>query len=209
MNLNTILQALLFLQVFILGGLSTYAILYHRKHKSVVGNSEALHASELNDSLSPVLKQRLVEETELRYQNVLNQTTSKLNQDLQLSGEQINQLVKKLANDIVAGEMEHYRLELGRLHDQANHEMSDIRGEIEKNKSEIKAKMAAEVEAEKQKLLKHIDTKLADAVGSFLSETLQHNVDLGNQTAYLISMLEEHKADFINEVGTNEAEPAK
>jgi len=37
-------------------------------------------------------------------------------------------------------------------------------------------------------------------VASFLTETLQHNVDLGAQSAYLTAMLEEHKADFAKEV---------
>ena len=54
--------------------------------------------------------------------------------------------------------------------------------------------------AEKQRLLQQIDTKLADAVASFLMETLQHNVDLGAQSAYLTAMLEEHKTDFAKEL---------
>jgi hypothetical protein len=45
-------------------------------------------------------------------------------------------------------------------------------------------------------------------VASFLNETLQHNVDLGGQTEYLLSMLEEHKADFIREVGSDETKSA-
>ena len=49
-------------------------------------------------------------------------------------------------------------------------------------------------------MIQQIDTRLAEAVTSFLIETLQHNVDLGAQSAYLTAQLEEHKADFIKEV---------
>lgn len=31
---------------------------------------------------------------------------------------------------------------------------------------------------------------------SFLSESLQHEIDLGNQTKYLLGLLEQHKAEF-------------
>jgi hypothetical protein len=45
-----------------------------------------------------------------------------------------------------------------------------------------------------------MDTKLADAVTSFLMETLQHNVDLGAQSAYLTAMLDEHKDELVKGV---------
>lgn len=183
------------------------AVQYVRRHNR---SQPAVHDFQLapGEGLPPEVKQRLLEEAKIKFQAALNNNSSQLNQDLKISSEQINQLVNKLASEIVSGEMEHYRLELGRLHDQANSDMRGIRGEISKHETELKAKMELEIEAEKQRLVKQIDTKLADAVGSFLSETLQHNVDLGSQTAYLLAMLEEHKVEFIKEVGTNEAKPA-
>jgi len=49
-------------------------------------------------------------------------------------------------------------------------------------------------------MVAQIDTKLTDAVTSFLNETLQHNVDLGSQTDYIIGMLEEHKDTIAKEI---------
>jgi antitoxin component of RelBE/YafQ-DinJ toxin-antitoxin module len=86
--------------------------------------------------------------------------------------------------------------------------MGVIREEVAKYEETIKARIDQELTAERQKLVTQIDTKLADAVASFLNETLQHNVDLGGQTEYLLSMLEEHKADFIREVGSDETKSA-
>mgnify|MGYP003296595883 CR=1 FL=1 len=67
------------------------------------------------------------------------------------------------------------------------------------------AKMKEDVAAEKARLIAQIDTKLADATVSFLLETLQHNVDLGAQTAYLTGVLEEHKDEFKKEVSDEAA----
>ena len=206
MTTNTLLQILLFLQVFVLGAIVAVAIQYWRRHRPATHEAERPQHLSPEEGMSPAVKQRLLEESELKIQNSLNHTASRLDHDLESSAVQINQLVNRLASDIVNGEMERYRQQLGKLHDHANTEMGSIRTEIAKHEDEIKARINQEMAVEKQRLIKQIDTKLADAVASFLNETLQHNVDLGNQTAYLIAMLEEHKAEFIKEVGQDEVQ---
>lgn len=64
----------------------------------------------------------------------------------------------------------------------------------------LDANLDAQVAKERQLLLQQIDTKLGDAVGSFLVSTLGTNVDLGAQTPYLLQLLETHKDDFKQEV---------
>lgn len=206
----TILQILLFVQALVLGSLVTLAAQYYRRHYgSTYHETEILHPIDPEEVLSPQVKNRLIEESELKIQAALNSTAHKLNTDLDASADEINRLVKHLATDIVSGEMERYRLQMGQLHEQADKQMSAIREEVAKHQEAIKARINQELAAEKQKLVAQLDTKLADAVASFLNETLQHNIDLGGQTEYLLSMLEEHKADFIKEVGQDETESAK
>ncbi len=122
--------------------------------------------------------------------------------------------------------MERYRIQLEQIRKEAATAIGSAQDEISKHQTELKAALEAEqtearaklseeitaekqrlvqeIMAEKQQLLSQIDTKLADAVASFLIETMGHNVDLGAQSAYLTSLLEEHKADFKREV-SNEA----
>ena len=59
----------------------------------------------------------------------------------------------------------------------------------------------AQIAKEREVLLRQIDTKLGDAVASFLLNTLGTNVDLGAQTPYLLQLLESHKDEFKREVG--------
>jgi hypothetical protein len=154
--------------------------------------------------LSTEAKARLQKAAEAQFVAAVNNSAGQLQNDLVSTNGQINDLVMRLATDVVSSELEHYKTELSKLQTQAAADMSGVRVEVTKHEEELKAKMAQEIEAEKQKLLKQIDTKLADAVGSFLTETLQHNIDLGTQSAYLVQMLEEHKADFVKEVGSED-----
>jgi len=159
--------------------------------------------------MTAAVRERLLHDSEVKYQKVLDHSVDVLERDLDKSAEQINSLVTRFAGVIVGDEMERYRAELSKLHKQAEADMSGIKQEIVGHQAEIEAKYKEELELERQRLISQIDTKLGDAVGSFLIETLQHNVDLGNQADYLVAMLEEHKQDFIKEVAGGDAKPAK
>src|SRR5579864_6116293 len=198
MSSSTLLEIYLLIIVFVLGVLTTVAIKYARTHfwpaKQTPLSKHPLLAEEL---MSPAFKRHLLQESEVKFQSAVQHSSSQLQQDLEVSAEHIRNLVNRLATEIVADEMQRYRDELTRLRTEAQTQMGGISQQVAKHEAELKAKMTQEVEAEKQRLVKQIDTKLGDAMASFLSDTLQHNVDLGNQTAYLVAMLEEHKAEFI------------
>lgn len=198
---NIFLQAFLVFDVFIMGGVTVFAWQYGREHFKSQKNAPHTNLTPAADFLIPsAARQRLAHEAEAKLQATLDAAVKQLHHDLGVTSSHINNLVLRLATETVSGELERYRLGLAELHKQAETALGGVRTEVSKHQAEIEAQTAKELETEKQKLLKQIDTKLADAVGSFLTETLGHNVDLGSQTTYLTTMLEEHKADFIKEV---------
>jgi uncharacterized protein YaaR (DUF327 family) len=204
---STILQIFLFLQVFLIGALSVVAWRHARAHFSHAPHESEQHPTDVAPAveLPQAVKERLLNASQEQFEAAVKNSAAQLKDNLEYTNQQINDLVMRLATEVVSSELERYKEELAALQGQAKADMGSIRTEITKHEDELKAKMAQEIDAEKQRLIKQIDTKLADAVGSFLSETLQHNIDLGSQSAYLVAMLEEHKADFIKEVG-NETE---
>lgn len=66
--------------------------------------------------------------------------------------------------------------------------------------TELEQKLEAEMQKRREAYTAQLDTKLSDAVATFLSDTLGHNVDLGAQTAYLVAELEAHKDELIQGV---------
>ncbi len=189
------LHIFLYADVFILGVLVTIAFGHGREHFNPSKNGD-----DNKPHLSAEVKARMLHNSEEQYKKVLESSVGILQHDLEHSAEQINGLVTRFAGVIVGDEMEKYRAELAKLHTQATADMGSIKQEITGHQAELEAKAAAEIDLEKQQLIKQIDTKLGDAVASFLVEALQHNVDLGNQGEYLISLLEEHKNDLKQEV---------
>jgi len=201
MSLTTFLQIFLVLNVFVMGALAATAFRHayahfrppkHEPPKTDPGVHEV--------RLSTASRERILQTAEANFKAALDNSASKLNRELVTTSEQLNKLVGHLGTEIVGDELERYRTDLAELRKRAQEDMGGIRAEVAKHEEELKTQLAQELEEEKLRLIKQIDTKLADAVASFLIETMQHNVDLGSQNAYIMSILEEHKADFAKEV---------
>lgn len=197
------LQIFLLVDVFIIGAL--VPLIFRHAYAHYYSEKRGTDKPEV----SAATKARMLHDSELQLQKALDKSVDVLQHDLENSAAQINALVTRFAGVIVGDEMERYRAELSKLHKQAENDMSVIKQQISGNQAGIEAAYKQELEVEKKRLVQQIDTKLGDAVGSFLVETLQHNVDLGNQTEYLVAMLEEHKADFVKEVTGGDTQPSK
>jgi hypothetical protein len=208
----TFLLVFLLINVFLIGMLSAIAIHHAYAHfRPSHHESEKPRATTQVVHLSPAVRQRLLESAEVNFQSVLDKAAHSLEHDLQLTSAELNKQLEKLGNTILNDEMQQYHasLELLVTHAEttlkstadavANHQ-ADLQAKLLARQVELESQLTADMVAEKAQLTQLLDTKLADAVTSFLTETLQHNVDLGAQSNYLTAMLEDHKSDIIKSV---------
>lgn len=200
---NIFLQILLVTEIFTAGVLTAIGFRYAKAHldsKKDTPQVDTAPPPDIHIKVPPVIDEKVVAASRQKVDDALRRAVGQFEHDLNVSSEEINNLVKRLATNIVSDELQNYQNQLSQLNAKAQLEMNGIREEVAKHQEELKAKLNLEMTHEKQLLMKQIDTKLADAVGSFLLNTLGHNVDLGNQQAYLLDMLEQHKNDFKKEV---------
>jgi len=213
MNATT-LQIFLLVNVFLVGVVFAAAIRHAYAHFRPQSHEvEKPHRPAAQPvHLPPEVKEHMLQTAQEHFQSVLDHSATELGNDLKSIVTQLNGRLEKLGTEIVSDEMKRYRMDLDQLRAQTeanisgaqteiNQHQTDLKSKIDQRRTELEAKMDAEIAAEKQALIEQIDTKLADAVASFLTETLGHNVDLGAQNAYLIATLEEHKAELIKGIG--------
>lgn len=159
----------------------------------------------------PAMKKQLLEEAEAKFRKEIADSTSQLHTDIQKTTAELSTHVTKIGGEIVATEMQRYRDTLEALRRQSEQLIKQAQTTVTQHQTEIGAratdikaelekKAAEDIEAQKQQLLTQLDTKLSDAVSSFLLDTLQHNIDLGAQADYMLSVLEENKEEIIREV---------
>lgn len=205
----TFLQLFLLLNVFIMGALAATALRHAYAHfKPDHHDADKIHAKVQKVQLPPATRKHLLESAEEDFQSVLEKSTVELQRELQTTAAVLNKQLAKTGAEIVGYEMERYRTQLENLRKQADdaiggaqtevvQHQNDLKSKIAEAQLKIEAQLAEEMKLEKQRLIQQMDTKLADAVASFLTETLQHNVDLGAQSSYLTAMLEEYKTELI------------
>jgi F0F1-type ATP synthase membrane subunit b/b' len=199
--MNTYLLIFLLVDVFIAGVLATavvrHALAHFWPHKHDL--EKHLSASQ-TAHLPPALRQQLLDAAQADFQNVLKRAAHDLEKDLAVTSEDIKKNLSKLETETAGKEQASYQAMLTELEQQTKGDVQNLHQTMANDTTELKAKLAEEMAAEKQQLVAQIDTRLGDAVSSFLLETMQHNVDLGAQTAYIMSVLNEHKDELKKEV---------
>jgi hypothetical protein len=192
----TFFTLFLIINAFIVGGLLTLAIQHayahfrpHKEEKKAVTVDHSAH-------LPPAVREQLLASAQKKYQTMLDQSALDLQKDLGSTAHVLTTQLHKIGGKIVNDELDQYKNALRDMHVQADDAINGGRKDIEAYQAEMKAKLSDEMVAEKARLIAQIDTKLSDAVVSFLIETLQHDVDLGAQSAYLTKTLEQHKEEF-------------
>lgn len=220
MSDNVFFQLFIFLDVFFIGVMSVIAFQHAMAHfRPQKPSKELPDVQAQHVHLPREIKERLLQASQANFQSVLRRSADELEKDLDTTGANLNVALQKLGGEIVGNELERYRLHLVDIRERSKLAIEDAKAQIDTHQAELeamiaqeatamKAELAQEVATEKQKLIKQIDTKLADAVASFLLDTLQYEVDLGAQQPYLLATLEAHKAELTREVA-DEASVAK
>lgn len=211
---STFLQIFLIVNVFLIGIIATIAIQHAYAHFKPQPHEDEKpqphphpHTQSQTVHLPPEVRSRLLQVAQTNFQTVLDHSAAALEHDLKTTTAQLDKQLEKLGTEIISSEMKRYRASLEELRQQTQENINNAQMDVAKHQTDLKAKFAerqaeleakltGEIAAEKERLIQQIDTKLADAVASFLVETLQHNIDLGAQSAYLTTMLEEHKDEF-------------
>jgi len=203
-----VLEIFLLVNVFAAGVLLPIAIRHALAHFRKDSHKEK---AETSIEISPEVKEEMALVAKDKFQKTIDHSARHLEQGLDQTSIKLSAKLDKLGSDIVENEMKRYRASVEALQAQTENNLSNASSEIAKHQAELKSKIddhqkeietkiTAELEEEKQMLISQIDTKIADAVTSFLVETLQHNVDIGAQTDYIMQMLEEHKSELKKEV---------
>lgn len=209
--MSLFLQIFILVNVFLIGVLTAIAVRHAYAHFRPAKEADKPAPQTLDITLPEANKEELLKDASHKLQTILDHSADEFQHSLKATANQLNTQLEHLGGEIVTNEMNRYRLTLDQLRDQAKAAFATAEGDItahqaelekalDERRKQLEAKMVEEIAAEKAKLTKQMDAHLSDAVVSFILETLEHNVDLGAQTAYLTNVLEENKEQLKKEI---------
>lgn len=192
----TLLQIFLLINVFIIGVLTAVGVRHAWAHFRTKPEKADKPTSQ-PVRLPPEVREKMLAKAEAEFKAILDRASTELQTDLKTTTANLSEQLEKLGKSIAETESERYKTTLESLRTQAETVIVAAQSEVKDHQTDIKAKLSDNIKQEQDRLIAQLDTKLGDAVSSFLTETLQHNVDLGAQMPYMIASLEEHKAELI------------
>lgn len=209
--MDPLLLIFLLINAVFVGVVATFATQHAIAHFRPTEEKKKAAPVEQLPKMLPEMKKQLLAEAEAKFRGQIETSTKQLEQDLQKTTSELETHVTKIGGQIIETEMKRYRDSLEALRVQtenivkqaqagvAQHQ-TDLNDRYTQTQAEMQEKLKADLAAEKEKLIAQADAKLSDAVLSFLMETLQHDVDLGAQTKYMMSVLDEHKDEIVKEM---------
>jgi hypothetical protein len=173
------LQIFLLINVFIMGALAAVAVRHAYAHFRPAKHDGEKHVAPQGVHIPPAVREQLLKDAVTSYQTILTRSGTDLDHDLKTTTLALNKQLEKLGSEIVTTETERFHTILQDLRAQAETIVSSAQAEISVHQTDIKAKLTESMEIEKKRLIDQVDT------------------NLGAQSAYLTTLLEEHKDELI------------
>ena len=164
----------------------------HRLNGKLVANQVQPKPIHITEPTAVELEAKL----KAAYEVKIVEATATFGEDLKATSGRLSEQVSRLTTNVIEEELEAYHKTLEGVRQTATEAMEKIRQAVEQQRVELRQSMEADFAAEKERLAAKFDTKLADIVASYISESLGGGVDLGSQLQYVVNSLDEHKAEL-------------
>lgn len=136
----------------------------------------------------------------LYFEKIINENSMFLQQDLRLTTSQLNEYMKTEITSKLQNEFAQYEESISDARELALDAITKTQNTIEKQRQVMLDQMNAEVVAEKARLIKRFEDKMADIVNHYVLAAIGNQIDLNDQLEYIVNQLEENKKDIIEDI---------
>lgn len=147
-------------------------------------------------AITPDALGNLQHAAESNLKDVLGKVATHFGDQMAVTTQRLNTHVEEVAEKVMQDELTKYQKTLDELRQASVDRLSQVQAEIEKRREQMEADLSVDIANEKQRLLASFDDKIADVVSAYLVEVLGNQADLGAQSHYLMSVLEENKEEI-------------
>ncbi len=156
-------------------------------------NEEPQQKPRLSSEKMVELNGKLERETEA----AIDKASASLQGELDKSLGRVGQNVGDLSDKIVQDELTKYQNALEEVRQASIEKLSEVQQAIDKRRIELEQALTDDVAAEKAKVLERFNKQIGEVVSAYLIEALGAGVDLGAQSSYILTTLEENKAEIL------------
>lgn len=193
-------MSILFLQIFILVnavllGIVLTLVIQHwvaraDHRKEAAGKAKVTPVETV--AFDPAVKQKILQDAETNFQNVINESVSSLENDLVNTTAKLRSQLEKFGHDAESEEAEQYNKTLAELHDQAKNVLGATQAAIAGHQTEITQKLSARQEELENELIE----KITNLEGELVKRQAELQAELNERQAELEARLAKHHAEL-------------
>ena len=135
-----------------------------------------------------------------QFEAVVHQSAETLQGQLSGSAAKIPAEISSVVNRFLEDQLQAYADTIHQSMDQVKQSLGQVNEAVTQQKQALTTETDRVVKAELERRVKALDEHMSDIVASYLIDALGNEVDLGSQTQYLFKLLEEHKAELVQEL---------
>ncbi len=145
-------------------------------------------------------RQELRNRGRLHFEKIIGENAMFLQQDLRLTTSQLNEYMKGEITRKLKEEFDKYEQSIMDAKEMAIESLQKTNDAIDEQRQVLGKEVQEELLAEKQQLIKHFETNMAEIVNHYVLAAIGDQIDLSNQLEYILANLEANKKAIIEDI---------
>lgn len=136
----------------------------------------------------------------LHFEKIIGENAMFLQQDLRLTTSQLNEYMKTEITQKLQEEFSKYEESIMDAKQLAIESIEKTKTAIDEQRQVIGKQVQQEIAAEKQQMLKHFESNMADIVNHYVLAAVGNQIDLSDQLEYILADLQANKQAIIEDI---------
>jgi hypothetical protein len=155
---------------------------------------------EVKEIFNEEFREELKNRGRLHFENIINENAMFLQQDLRLTGSQINEFMKGEVTQKLKGEFDGYQQSIEDAKKMAVEAIAKTQESIEKQHHSMSEQLSKEVEAEKLRAINRFQDNMGEIVNHYVMGAIGNQIDLDSQMDFILGELESNKEDIVKDI---------
>ncbi|HSX33624.1 MAG TPA: hypothetical protein VLF91_04790 [Candidatus Saccharimonadales bacterium] len=168
--------------------------------KNLVDSLQKSAEEDVDHIFNNEFREELRNRGRLHFEKILGENAMFLQQDLRLTTSQLNEYMKGEISKELKDAFANYQSAITDAKQLAIESIEKTKTAIEEERQGLVDQLEREVAEEKDRRVKQFDERMAQIVNHYVLAAIGSQIDLNDQLDYILSELETHKADIIEDI---------
>lgn len=170
------------------------------KPKATAGSFEEAAEQDVEHIFNEQFREELRNRGRLHFEKIIGENAMFLQQDLRLTTSQLNEYMKTEITQKLQEEFSKYEQSIMDAKQLAIESIEKTNAAIDEQRQVIGMEVQKEIVAEKQQMLKHFESNMADIVNHYVLAAVGNQIDLSDQLEYILADMDANKQAIIEDI---------